>query len=245
MNAPRCRPALLIPLLGTLLAAPPAKAQVQITEVQVATRQIEVTNFGVSSVNLANWSFCARFSYTALGGSIAAGETRLFTLAGLNTTSSDLGLYSNSSFASTSAMQDFLQWGGSGIGRESVAVSKGIWTAGGFFAVPAAGFSYHARGLAAAGVRNGNWFVARPFAGLSVPPMVIESAAVSGGEWQVVLFSYFVPGAHHLETNPSLSPAASWQEVTPTSITDLGGGRYRYHFPAIGSRSFSRFRALY
>ena len=35
---------------------------------------------------------------------------------------SDLGLYNSSAFSSTTAMEDFVQWGAGGQGRESVAV---------------------------------------------------------------------------------------------------------------------------
>ena len=49
------------------------------------------------------------------------------------TSEADLGLYlASGSFGATSAMVDFTQWGSGGHGRESVAVSKGIWTAGDF-----------------------------------------------------------------------------------------------------------------
>ena len=52
----------------------------------------------------------------------------------------DLGLYlpvvnatnSNADFADSEMMIDFTQWGSSGNGRESVAVTKGIWSAGDF-----------------------------------------------------------------------------------------------------------------
>ena len=38
-------------------------------------------------------------------------------------------------------MEDFVQWGGGGNGRESVAVSKGIWTQGAFVSPVAQGHS--------------------------------------------------------------------------------------------------------
>lgn len=38
-------------------------------------------------------------------------------------------------------MESFVQWGGDGIGRENVAADKGIWSAGDFVPVVAAGNS--------------------------------------------------------------------------------------------------------
>lgn len=62
------------------------------------------------------------------GGSLNLGTGDYVVLSGfgLNDTSADLGLYNTNSFANAAAMEDFVQYGGSGIGRESVAASKGI-----------------------------------------------------------------------------------------------------------------------
>src|SRR5688572_20767989 len=121
-----------------------ATGQVRITSVALSTRKVLVTNFGEESVDLSNWWWCHQFFYTTLGGSLAAGETREFTLPGaLSQTASDLGLYDSASFASTDSMQDFLQWGSGGNGRELTASEKGIWTAGAFLAVPPNGKSLH------------------------------------------------------------------------------------------------------
>lgn len=49
----------------------------------------------------------------------------------MDATGADLGLYGASGdFTDPTAMVDFTQWGTAGNGRESVAVSKGIWVAG-------------------------------------------------------------------------------------------------------------------
>ena len=59
----------------------------------------------------------------------------------LNNSVADLGLYETNTFGSASAMQDFVQWGSGGNGRESVAVGKGIWTAGDFILTAPEGHS--------------------------------------------------------------------------------------------------------
>ncbi|MCH8329907.1 MAG: hypothetical protein IH946_00760 [Bacteroidetes bacterium] len=115
-------------------------AQVRLTVVDPVLDEITIHNYGSSTENINSWWLCARFSYVQLSGitvqsgslSLAAGADVTVSGFSLNNTSSDLGLYNSSSFTSTTAMQDFVQWGGGGIGRESVAVAKGIWVAGTF-----------------------------------------------------------------------------------------------------------------
>lgn len=48
----------------------------------------------------------------------------------------ELGLYSTNQFSSSEAIVDYVEWGSSGHARSDVAVGAGIWTAGGFVAVP-------------------------------------------------------------------------------------------------------------
>ena len=118
------------------------KSQVRFVKVNPATDAIYIKNFGDSQVNLATYRLCSEFKYTGnltfdvtlLSGStnLAAGDT-LSVSWPIADAAADLGLYgAEGSFGDTSAMVDFLQWGEAGIGRESVANSKGIWTAGEF-----------------------------------------------------------------------------------------------------------------
>ncbi|MFN0126655.1 MAG: hypothetical protein ACKV19_08225 [Verrucomicrobiales bacterium] len=216
-------------------------AQVRITEVNLSTRKVELTNFGSANQSLSGWFFCHRFSYLALSGSLAEGETKEFSVT-FNLTSSDLGLYNSSTFSSPAAMQDFVQWGAGGIGREGVAASKGIWTAGVFLNVPASGLSFHSKGLLASGVRDANWFTGRAHAGFPVPDPVIESAIVEGGQWTVTCSSFYLPAALKPETNTVLS--GTWSTVTPAA-TDLGDGKVRLVYAAgSGSQEFTRIRAV-
>ncbi|PCH66765.1 MAG: hypothetical protein COC01_07325 [Bacteroidetes bacterium] len=116
--------------------------QVRFLWVNPGTDEIAIKNFGGSSFDISTYKFCSKFAYTGnlstsvtvLSGSlnIGAGDTVVVNGFAINNTAADLGLYSSSSFASTSAMVDFTQWGSGGNGRESVAVSKGIWSTGDF-----------------------------------------------------------------------------------------------------------------
>ena len=142
-------------------------------------------------------------------------------------------------------MQDFIQWGGAGIGRESVAVAKGIWTAGTFFPVPAAGLSFHAKGQPpATGLRTTNWFTGLPHGGFPVPAPELESFAIVGGEWRLIVKSYHLLPALRTEANANLSTV--WGAQTPV-VVDLGlsAGRRRFdiRFPTLGLRQFVRVRA--
>lgn len=237
---------ILLPLLSLVLLSTlstTASAQVRITEVNLQAQRVELTNFGTSSVNLATWQWCRRFVYSAVGGTIAAGETRQFTVS-MNQTSSDLGIYRSSLFGSASDMEDYLQWGASfsAAGREGVAVAKGIWPAGPFLTVPAAGLSFHAKGQPpATGSRNSNWFTGLPHQGFPVPAPVLESFSLTGGEWRLITQTFYLQTALRTEANSDLS--AVWQLQTPV-ISSLGAGRFDIRFPASSDpRQFVRVRA--
>jgi hypothetical protein len=104
--------------------------------------RITLKNFGESSINLSDYRFCSKSTYTANGiatdmtivsGSLNLSPGASVTLTGfsLDDDAADLALYlPTGAYTDTLAMVDFVQWGGAGIGREAVAASKGIWTAG-------------------------------------------------------------------------------------------------------------------
>jgi len=121
---------------------------------------IEIKNIGDATADISGWWFCTlAFQYTQLpsgvtipaggiivihvGGSEANTSTDIFlsNMSSLNTSESDLSLYIDSPFTSSDNIRDFVQWGSDGNGRESVAVSAGIWTAGDFVADVAEGHS--------------------------------------------------------------------------------------------------------
>jgi hypothetical protein len=124
------------------------KAQVRLVEVDPSTNNVKIHNYGGTTVDLSNYWFCSQIVYGRLGlMTVVSGSLNLEPNQDVVVTSSvnlntaaDLGLYITSSFASTTAMSDFTQWGGSfpfPSGRENVAVAKGIWTAGTFVNVTA------------------------------------------------------------------------------------------------------------
>ena len=114
----------------------------RINEVLFSTSndQIELKNFGPESVDVSTWWFCSLFAYAPISnlniisGSLNIPPGGILAISGfnLNNTAADLGLYETNNFTSSGAMHDFVQWGSAANGRESVAVGKGIWTAGDF-----------------------------------------------------------------------------------------------------------------
>jgi hypothetical protein len=114
----------------------------RISAVNPSTDEISITNFGDSPVNISTYRLCSKLAYTSnltsmviVSGSLnlAAGQTVKLKGFALDDLSADLALYSPSgAFTAPTAMIDFVQWGGAGNGRESVAVAKGIWQAGSF-----------------------------------------------------------------------------------------------------------------
>lgn len=123
-----------------------ANSQLKLNYVNPATNEITIKNYGSSAVDITSYRFCALFEYAniAIGDvAIVAGDLNLaadeeVTVSwnagsGFNTTQSDLGLYlPNGSFGSAASMVDFMQYGAAGQGREGVANTAGLWTAGQF-----------------------------------------------------------------------------------------------------------------
>jgi hypothetical protein len=124
-------------------------AQVVINEVDYHNGRVEIKNLGDSTVDISSWQFCSLFIYTPISGltvefgstTPASGDLVVFSGLAFNNTAADLGLYSSSDFGNAEAMQSFVQWGSGGNARESVAVGKGIWTAGDFVPTVASGNS--------------------------------------------------------------------------------------------------------
>ena len=121
-----------------------ANAQIRFVEVNYTTDEFAIKNFGTNTVDISNYRLCGLFVYTTnltslsvLSGSLTLGAQDTVVLTGFNLgAQSDFNLYlpgfSSIDFADENFMTDFVQWGSGGNGRESVAVLKGIWTAGDF-----------------------------------------------------------------------------------------------------------------
>lgn len=135
---------ILILVLSLTIVAISAQAQVRILHVDEQANVITLKNFGNDTEDISDWWFCALFVYAQLNtltvnsGSLELESNQEVELTGYNLqeAASDLGLYETNTFGDASAMRDFTQWGAGGQGRESVAVTAGIWTAGDFLEIP-------------------------------------------------------------------------------------------------------------
>ena len=138
----------LVVLLAFAIAAlSTAFAQgVRINEVNPSSGWIELHNTGEEAVDVSTYQFCNRPAYAAIGDlEIVSGETTIepggFLVVSWDAIAGDtaeLGLYTSASFSDATAMVDYLAWGGTGGGREGVAVEAGLWQEGDFAAMPEA-----------------------------------------------------------------------------------------------------------
>lgn len=132
-------------IITLLFVSISASAQIRITGVDPAQNLIFIRNFGTATVDITNHMLCTKFNYFTVGSlTVIAGnpsalgsmQTAWVQGNSLDAAGADLGLFlpgtSGSGFGSTTNMLDFVQWKTGGNGRESVAVAKGIWTAGAF-----------------------------------------------------------------------------------------------------------------
>ena len=119
----------------------PGEALIRIVEVDPDAGTYTFENFGDASADISGYRLCSKFNYsgglstlTLVSGSLDLAAGAQVTISGFGTDeSADLGLYlASGGFDDPDAMVDFVQWGSAGNGRESVAMTKGIWTAGDF-----------------------------------------------------------------------------------------------------------------
>jgi hypothetical protein len=125
-------------LLVAVFGLTNAFAQVRIAKLDPSTNTVTLKNYGTSNVPISGYWFC---NYPAYGqvsnmtgvASLDAGEEVIINSSiNFNVGDGEFGLYNSSNFGSSTAMEDYLQWGNAGHVRESVAVAKGIWAAGTF-----------------------------------------------------------------------------------------------------------------
>ena len=99
---------------------------------------VELTNTGDQMVDVSSLWLCDFPAYDQLStlnvvcGSLDMAPGSVTVVSGWNVDSSDgeLGLYTSTSFGSSSAIIDYVEWGSPNHTRSSVAVNAGIWTAG-------------------------------------------------------------------------------------------------------------------
>lgn len=157
--------------LGLFFFANQSTAQIRIVKADTSNGEITLKNFGGATVDITNYRLCARQTYTLAGdfttllvsGNLNLGANAEVTVdwntltGGTFQSVSDLGLYlPTGGFPLAATMVDFTQWGGTSVpGRESVAVSKGIWAAGEFILVDGSAYAYTGDNT---GTQNGNSF---------------------------------------------------------------------------------------
>lgn len=135
-------------LLFTAFLSFQSSAQYRIVEVDPAADTMTIKSFNATTQDIGLYRLCSLFDYktlssetTVISGTLNLAPNAEVTLSApgfLNDIAADLGLYlPGGSFGSSASMVDFTQWGSGGNGRENVAVTKGIWTAGTFISAPA------------------------------------------------------------------------------------------------------------
>lgn len=135
--------ALLVGLISLALVGP-TNATLTITEVDLANDKVELVNLTANTVDASSWFLCNRVNgspfypsmasaaidtnlSTATSLVVAPGEILVLEKAGLfPDANGELGTYNVNSFGSTSAIEDYIAWGGGGF-RDGVAAGAGIW----------------------------------------------------------------------------------------------------------------------
>ena len=117
------------------------EAQVRIIRVNPSTNTVVLQNFGSSNEPIGGLWFCNFPAYGQVSGMTSTSNlgpgAQVTITSSVNFAEGDgeFGLYTSSAFSSPAAMIDYMQWGSAGHGREGVAQSAGVWTAGTFINV--------------------------------------------------------------------------------------------------------------
>ncbi len=98
-----------------------------VTAVDIAGGSATITNRGDAAVELAgNW-LCNRPIYVELPDQTLEPGQSVDVSIGLSEAGGEVALYSSSAFGSSDDILDYVSWGTGG-GRQSVAVSAGVWS---------------------------------------------------------------------------------------------------------------------
>ncbi len=106
-----------------------------INDVSFSSNTVTVTNVGSEPIDTADWFTCNRPQYdSVLVGVIEPGATVEIDVTALDIRPSggEFGLYRSRSFDSAADLVAYVQWGGPGNGRASVAVEAGLIAEGEF-----------------------------------------------------------------------------------------------------------------
>jgi len=109
-----------------------ATTPLRITEVATSSSVVEVTNLSTAAYVVAADMYFSHGNNTAstipASTTFTAGESKLFTVAGLDQNDSDLWLFRDANFTDPASLESGLKYGpAANVGRTSLAVSAGIW----------------------------------------------------------------------------------------------------------------------
>lgn len=191
---------LVLALTSLAMAAVADVGDLRITEVNPATGEVEVTNLSTDAfTTTSSLPFLDRLNATSSipnGTMFAAGESKVFTVNGLNATDSDLWLYRDTNYESPDSIIAGLKYGPEpNVGTVDVAVAAGIWPGTGTFVpAPAAGESLQLiaydpttpENWASEAPRLGTFFgdgkeIVNPLAGIRKGTVVIELQTIAEG----------------------------------------------------------------
>lgn len=193
----------------------------RITEVNPSTGQVEVTHMGVGQFTAtSSLPFCHRFNYASAipaNTTFGSGESKVFTVAGLNPADSDLWLYRDGNIGSAASIITGMKYGpAANVGRTALAVSVGLWPAANAF-VPAPAIGQSLRPMNVEATRTTGWFSGTPDFGSFSPAQIRILRLTESGSVRVLEFSSPLPGnTHRLESRASLSPDGAWMAFNST-----------------------------
>ena len=214
-------------LVIAVLGLTHVSAQVRIAKLDPATNTVTLKNYGTSNVPISGFWFCNFPAYGQVSAMTAVsnlgpGEEVIIT-SNINFGVSDgeFGLYNSNSFGSSTAMEDYMQWGSAGHVRESVAVAKGIWTSGTFVDV-AAPFAYSGTGS-----QNGadQWITFRNVRILRVNPASDVVTLKNFGTETVPIGGYWFcnfPAYGQVSNMTGVANLAPGEEIDINSSVDFG-----------------------
>ncbi len=109
-----------------------------------ANGKVELKNVSASTIDISSYWLCNFPAYQQISNlTVDCGSTNLAAgaivvidgFSPVSNTDGELGLYTSSAFGSSTAIEDYVEWGSSGHQRASVAIAAGVWTTSNF--VPA------------------------------------------------------------------------------------------------------------
>ena len=162
--------------------------------------------------------FCHRLLYGSVippGTSFDAGESKVFSVAGLNATASDLWLYRDSNFENPGSIVTGLKYGTeANVGRTGLAVVAGDWPSASAF-VPTPPADQSLQPLRISDTTTTNWIAADPNFGTFAPaPIHLVAIAPEEALIRIEAESPYPLGEHRLEMRRDLDPESPWTTLS-------------------------------